>query len=144
MSGLKLTGTRHDAWAAALVAGAILALSFVLSPSPAGYGTHRKLLMPPCFMRLATSVPCPFCGMTTGFTHMARGHIQDAAQANLMAPAGFVACLIMAFLGLYGAITGRVWLPRLLGEQHFYRVLMILILALWAANLAIHFGGLHV
>jgi hypothetical protein len=144
MSALKLQGSRHDALAALLVCSSMILFSFLLHPNPRGFGTHRQLLLPPCFSRLVTRVPCPFCGMTTGFTWMARGDVAAAARCNLMAPPGFVAGWVLALLGLYGAVTGRGWLPAALAHPRFPRLLLIVIGAFWAANITLTLGWWHV
>lgn len=119
-------------------------LSALLPPSPSGFGTHRRLVPVPCGFRALTRVPCPFCGMTTGFAWMARGRIREAANANLMAPIAFMATCLLALLGLYGAVTGRGWLPAALAHPAFPRWLLGVVLAFWLINLTLHFGGWHV
>lgn len=126
---------RHASWQAFLIGTALLALSFVVHPDPRGFGTHRQLLMPPCFFRLLTHLPCPFCGMTTGYALMARGQVAKAAHCNLMAPPAFVATALLALLGLWGLLTGRHWLPRFMSNPIFPRLLLAVILAFWVANL---------
>jgi len=144
MSGLKLHGSRHDALAALLVCSSIILFSFLLHPDARGFGTHRELLLPPCFFRLVTRMPCPFCGMTTGFTWMARRDVAAAARCNLMAPPGFVAAGMFAVLGLYGVVCGRGWLPRVFSHPRFPKVLLGVILVFWLANLTLAFGLWHV
>jgi len=127
---------RHNESLQAFVIGTVLiGLSFVLHPDPRGFGTHRQLLMPPCFFRLLTHVPCPFCGMTTGYAQMARGHVRQAVQANLMAPGAFVLTAVIALLGLWGLLTGRDWIPRFARSKYFFNVLLAIILGFWVANI---------
>ena len=45
----------------------------------------------PCPLRLATGIPCPFCGMSTSVQHAVRLELEDAWAAN---PAGIVAVVI--------------------------------------------------
>jgi len=144
MSALRLGGSRKDAWAALLVCSSIIILSALLTPNPSGYGTHERLVPVPCGFRALTRVPCPFCGMTTGFADMAHGRLRAAANANLMAPLGFVVTCALALLGLYGVVSGRGWLPVACHHPAFPRWLLALILAFWLINLALHFGGWHV
>jgi hypothetical protein len=88
------------AWGMLLSACAVLAVAAWLQPSPAGYGTHTQLGLPPCnFLRL-THLPCPSCGMTTCFTWMVRGQIAKAFLAN---PFG-----ILAFLGTVTTIPAAI------------------------------------
>ena len=144
MSALKLGGSRYDAWTALLVCASALVLSALLQPSASGYGTHRQLCLPPCAFRMVTRLPCPFCGMTTGFAWMAKGQVRRAANANSMAPPGFVATCLLALLGLYGVVSGRGWLPAVLRRPAFPNWLLGIILAFWLVNLALQVEGWHV
>jgi hypothetical protein len=126
---------RNESLQAFVIGTTLIALSFVLHPDPHGYGTHRQLLMPPCFFRAVTHLPCPFCGMTTGYTLMARGHVAPAAQCNLMAPPAFALTIILALLGLWGLLTGRDWIPRFARAKVFFNLILAAILVFWVANL---------
>ncbi|MEI6503674.1 MAG: DUF2752 domain-containing protein, partial [Armatimonadota bacterium] len=126
---------RNESLQAFVIGAVLIGLSFFLHPDPRGFGTHQQLLMPPCFFRLLTHLPCPFCGMTTGYAQMARGHVAQAARANLMAPGAFVLTGIIALLGLWGLLTGRDWIPRFARGKHFLSVLLTIILTFWVANL---------
>ena len=83
----------------ALVAlsGPVLAIAAWLEPDPAGVGTHKQLGLGGCTVLTLTGWPCPMCGMTTCFTHMA--HL-DPIQALIAQPFGVVlfalTCLIAA------------------------------------------------
>jgi hypothetical protein len=119
---------------------AVLLTCSLLTPDPRGYGTHRQLLMPPCVLHAITGVPCPFCGMTTGFAHMARGQVLAAARANLMAPPIFLLTIVIGLLALWGAVTARPWVPALVRTPSFSRWLLVVILLFWAANIALHYS----
>lgn len=70
-------------WAGlALGAFTVLALARWLTPDPSGFGTHLQLGLPPCGFRYFTSLPCPACGLTTAFAHMARLEITSAVHAH--------------------------------------------------------------
>jgi hypothetical protein len=126
---------RIESIEALVICGALIALSFVLRPDPRGFGTHQQLLMPPCFFRLVTHLPCPFCGMTTGYALMARGRAGEAAHCNLMAPAAFALTAVIGLLGLWGLLTGRDWVPRWARSRQFPNVLLAIILVFWIANI---------
>lgn len=136
--GNGLRTRRLCALQAFIVAAGILALAFALQPDPRGFGTHEHLLLPPCLFRTLTHVPCPFCGMTTGFALMARGHLQAAAASNLMAPPAFAATLLVALLALWGLLSGREWAPPTVRRRSFPRVLLVVIVVFWIANILNH------
>jgi hypothetical protein len=121
-----------------VICAAVLAASFWLQPDPEGFGTHRQLLMPPCFFRTLTRVPCPFCGMTTGFAHMARGEVRAAFVCSIMAPPAFGLTILLALGGLWGVTTGRKWWPKAVEEPGFPRSLLFIILLFWAGNLVVY------
>lgn len=58
----------------ALPTGIVLGLAMYLTPDPAGFGTHRQLGLSGCVLLTWTGWPCPMCGMTTTFSHLA--HLQ--------------------------------------------------------------------
>ncbi len=94
-------------WAGFLIAG--FALAIRLEPDPRGFGTHQRLGLPPCSVRLWLGVPCPSCGGTTAFAWFVRGHWIAALQAN---PAAFGLALLSALMipwSLYSAVIARLW-----------------------------------
>ncbi len=62
----------------------ILLVASWLSPDPRGFGTHTQLGLPACAFRALTTLPCPACGLTTGFAHMVRGDVLAALHANAL------------------------------------------------------------
>ena len=42
-----------------------------LTPAASGHGTHKQLGLGTCSILAPTGVPCPVCGMTTSFSHLA-------------------------------------------------------------------------
>lgn len=91
----------------AVPSGAVLALARSLQPDPSGMGTHRQLGLGGCAMLTGTGVPCPMCGMTTTFSHLA--HL-DLVRGVLNQPFGLVLFLgtVLAFsLGLSDALVPR-------------------------------------
>ena len=89
---------------------AVLALAARLAPSERGYGTHQQLGLPPCSFPALTGFPCPSCGWTTAFAHVAHLQVVQAFRAQ---PFGALLCLstalagALAFAGL--AFRARVW-----------------------------------
>jgi hypothetical protein len=126
---------------AAIVAGlaaAPLLVAATLTPNPDGHGTHTQLGLPPCGWVLAFAKPCPTCGMTTAFTHMADGRLDLAFLAQ---PAGALLALLAAavfWIALHTALTGSRALPAVLGgiRARHAVALLVVVLAGWFATLA--------
>ncbi|MFG0333255.1 MAG: DUF2752 domain-containing protein [Maioricimonas sp. JB049] len=95
------------AWSLFLLAG--FALAFWLEPDPRGYGTHTRLGLPPCSLRILLGVPCPSCGATTAFAHFVRGQWIAAVEANVAAFVLAVTCATMIPWCWYSAWRGRLW-----------------------------------
>lgn len=55
----------------AVPSGGVLGTALWLDADPAGVGTHRQLGLGGCTILTSFGVPCPMCGMTTTFTHLA-------------------------------------------------------------------------
>ena len=94
----------------ASAAGA-LALAGWLRPDQRGYGTHTQLTHGPCVFRWITGIPCPTCGMTTSFAHMARLQVRQALRVQPFAAVLFVAVAAVVPVGLVAVARGRG--PRL-------------------------------
>ena len=88
-----------------------------------------------CFFRTMTHLPCPFCGMTTGFALMARGRVAAATQSNFMAPPAFIATALIFLLGVWGLVTRRRWIPTFVRTKTFAKLLLAVLLAFWIANI---------
>jgi hypothetical protein len=104
----RATPLGRFAWAL-LGAGcaAVVALSAWLTPDPQGFGTHRQLGLPPCEFGSMTGIPCPGCGLTTSFAHMAHGHVIAGFAAHLMGPPLFLMTLFVAFYAPYAIVKRR-------------------------------------
>ena len=91
-----------------LTTGPVLAIAALLEPSPAGVGTHKQLGLGGCTVLTLTGWPCPMCGMTTTFSHMA--HLSPV-EALWTQPFGVVLFLItLTAFGIGGAaIAGLGW-----------------------------------
>ncbi|QDU39914.1 hypothetical protein Mal4_42680 [Maioricimonas rarisocia] len=95
------------AWSLFLIAG--FGLAFWLDPDPRGYGTHTRLGLPPCSLRILFGIPCPSCGGTTAFAHFVRGQWIAAVEANVAAFVLAVTCATMIPWCWYSAWRGRLW-----------------------------------
>lgn len=92
------TGWRCLAVAAAVFPIALLAVAGTLRPSGSGLGTHQQLGLPPCSVRMLFGIRCPACGMTTSWSHFARGEWAGSLAANA---GGFLlACYAVLFSGV--------------------------------------------
>lgn len=56
---------------------------------------------PTCLLRILTGLPCPGCGMTRAWVHVAHGDLLTAFEYNLFGPIGMaVAVGIVAYVGV--------------------------------------------
>jgi hypothetical protein len=124
----------------ALPAAAVLVTAAAIHPDARGYDTHTQLGLPPCGLLQRTGMPCPTCGMTTAFAHMARGHILAALRAQACGTALFLLMLAAALAGTAQVIGG--W--NLLGRLRFRMWWLWALLAAATAGWAIKMGlGLY-
>jgi len=122
--------------------GVVLTIARLLTPDPGGMGTHRQLGLGGCAMLTTTGVPCPMCGMTTTFSHLA--HLEPL-QAALTQPFGLVlfACTVAGFsVGLADLIRPRGRWRRALSwvDRHEAAVAGSLLLGLvlgWAYKIVV-------
>ncbi len=94
-------------WAAlACGALAVLAIARILHPDPSLVGTHVQLGLPPCVFLASTGLPCPTCGLTTSFAHMARLEITMALRAHWLGPLLFALTFLAIPLGVFACMRG--------------------------------------
>ncbi len=129
---------RIGAAGAALACLAPLVFAAMLSPDPAGHGTHRQFGWPPCGMLMATGRPCPTCGMTTSWAHAAHGQWVDAFITQ---PGGLLLCLLAAavfWVALHTAVFGSRALDLALNllQPKLLLVLAAILLGSWVYKLA--------
>lgn len=96
---------------AALGVGAVILLATAggLEPDPRGFGTHEQLGLAPCGFARVTGWRCPTCGMTTAWSHAARGNVRSALAASGGGTVLFGLTIIAAPWAIASAIAGR-WL----------------------------------
>lgn len=82
----------------------IVLLSYQLTPSAMGYGTHEQLGLPPCGFLTITGYPCPSCGLTTSFVHFAHGNLAASLSAQPFGTCLFLVLVIMAFFTVWAII----------------------------------------
>lgn len=121
--------------------GLVLAIARALTPDPAGVGTHRQLGLGGCALLTFTGTPCPMCGMTTTFSHLAHLEIW---QGVINQPFGLIlfALTVLSFsVGAYDLLTGVGLWRRLLRvverwETHVAVALMIGLILGWTYKIA--------
>ncbi len=96
-----------------LPAWVVLGVAATLDADPLGHGTHKQLGLGTCTILAMTGWPCPMCGMTTTFTHMAHG---SPIEAVLTQPFG----VLLFLLTLATAVLSLVELVR--PHQRFLRI----------------------
>lgn len=86
---MRIAGSLHlPRWlrwlslAAGILCLALLIVAWQLSPESAGLGTHQQLGLPPCTVVAMWGIRCPACGMTTSWSWLTKGYLQNAAIAN--------------------------------------------------------------
>jgi hypothetical protein len=98
---------RRVTWLAGVaVSACLLGTARALTPDPRGFGTHTQLGLPACLFRHWTGVPCPACGLTTSFAHMARGAFAAAWRSQPVGPMAFMCVICTLPLCVYAAVRG--------------------------------------
>jgi hypothetical protein len=97
-----------------------------------------------CEFLYRTGLPCPSCGMTTSFSHMAHG--QPLASVYVQ-PMGAVLCVLTAaafWVSSYMVFTGRpvLRLLRLVPARYYLLPLMFFAIAAWGWKIYIHTHGM--
>lgn len=81
-----------------------------LVPDPSGLGTHRQLGLAECPTLARSGRPCPTCGMTTAFAHLADGSL---AKAWSVQPTAVFIALLAAGAAIWAAASA--WRGRSIG-----------------------------
>ncbi len=111
---------------AAVACVAPLILTAFLRPDPRGVETHVQLGLPPCTLYRFTSIPCPFCGMTTAFALTTHGEVQRALHVQPVGCLVYLLCAVSSVWFLLCAVRGRPWKdPR---RQQWWRTAEIVAL----------------
>lgn len=120
----------------------VVLLSFELSPSAEGHGTHRQLGLPPCGFLTVTGYPCPSCGLTTSFAYFVRGNVLDSLRAQ---PFGTVLFLVFIFIGMISVVgmVKRIPLSYFLDSSFFEKtqvMLLVMCLVSWVYKIYVMHG----
>jgi hypothetical protein len=85
----------------------MLATGFILSPNPAGTGTHQQMGMPPCQMLARSGIPCPTCGCTTAVSNFSHGNLWTSFRTQPFGFALAAVALLLTPLAGFGILTGK-------------------------------------
>lgn len=84
----------------------VTVVGLILTPSPAGHGTHTQLGLPPCPSVLFYQRPCPGCGLTSSFTALLHLRIGESFADHPFGPLFYLLWTLSAFACLYGFLKG--------------------------------------
>jgi hypothetical protein len=131
-AGAAPAGRRHDprlAWALAGAGGlAGLAVLHVWTPAE-----HGGFIL--CPLRLFAGLPCPGCGMTRAFAHLAKGEWAAAWRDHPLAP--FLAAeLALGWAAWGAALAGWLRAPRISRPHLIAAGHAAVLVGLWIGRLA--------
>jgi hypothetical protein len=84
----------------------VIVTARMLVPKESGMGTHTELGFPPCTFYVLTKLPCPGCGLTTSFSHLAHLQFVKAFKVHPFGPILFAAVLLMIVQKVIVLCTG--------------------------------------
>ncbi len=121
---------------------AVLAIASALEPAAAGVGTHMQLGLNGCSVLMSTGWPCPMCGMTTTFAHMADASPLEAARTQPFGVVLFMLTLAAASLGWAELVWPagrwrRVRAHALAGELQIALAVLVAMALGWAYKAAV-------
>lgn len=94
-----------------------------------GMGTHEQLGLPQCLFFAWTKLPCPACGLTTAFSHLAHGEVTASLHVHPLGVALFALTLACVPTALYGLLRGAK-LSAFLERIRVGRAALFLVMAL--------------
>jgi len=117
----------------ALGALSVMALALTLRPAADGHGTHERLGLPPCGWVLVFNRPCPTCGMTTAFSHAAKGDLLTAMRTQPMGLLLVMGTATVFWTGAHAAASGARVGPALalFNRKSVYLALVAAFLGAW-------------
>lgn len=127
----------------AAIPTAVLITAAFLTPDPSGHGTHTQLGLPPCGFLVITGCPCPGCGLTTAFAHLAHLDPVGAARANPFGIPLFLVSLFTIPVAIRGFVRGDAVLDTL-DDHHAEKVAGLLAVSgvvIWSVRVAMHVFG---
>ena len=121
----------------------ILYLARSLTPDPSGIGTHQQLGLTECGIITLFDIPCPMCGMTTTFTHLAHFQVWEGFVNQPYGTFLFLLNLYTIYIGFLELISPNkrhVTFIRMLEQRETWTLVILgggLILS-WIYKIAIH------
>ena len=136
--------TRLLAATVAFACLAALGVAAFLRPDPRGIGTHRQLGLAACQFHARTGIPCPTCGVTTSFAHLARGQIFASLYVQPLGTVLGLACIVAFWLAAHMAVSGRAapGLLRRFSAGWWITAAMALVILAWMWKILIRVGGI--
>ncbi|MDP6506585.1 MAG: DUF2752 domain-containing protein [Planctomycetota bacterium] len=121
-----------------LFALTLLGIAAWLKPNPMGMGTHEQLGLPSCSFLIHYGKPCPFCGMTTSYSHMVRGQVLQSARTH---PLGAILAFVTFLVPLYSGsvlVRRKPFFPKLYYRRWPWLLLALVVLCLlsWVYKIA--------
>jgi hypothetical protein len=137
--GRSRRAVHRGIWLLLCAASIVLLLTArALTPAVSGQGTHTQLGLPPCGFHFLTSVPCPACGLTTAFAHMAHLQPWEALRAHPLGVVLFALAVAAVPLTLLG--FARAWPPgetfERLRLERWVLATALAAIAVWLARVA--------
>lgn len=117
----------------------VIGVAAWLTPSDRGIGTHRQMGLPACGLYSVTGWPCPTCGMTTAFSHVAHGQLLSALRVQPAGALFAVGVVVASVVAVYVLITGRsigAWLAWNVTPLRIGMMVVGLIVMGWAYKAA--------
>lgn len=125
-----------------LPAWVVLGIAVYLEPETKGFGTHQQLGLGGCTVLTMSGYPCPMCGMTTTFTHMAHLSPWMALKTQPFGVVLFLGTLATAMVALTEGLFPRgrwrrIWAFTGQYENRIALALLAGLLAGWIYKIAI-------
>jgi len=99
-----------------------------LTAAASGAGTHEQLGLPRCGFLAWFEIPCPACGLTTAFAHLARCEFVRAVQVHPLGVPLFFLTLALLPVSLWG-IARRASIVQVVDRVEADRWALYLVLA---------------
>lgn len=96
--------------------------------TPAGMADGPTL----CVFRIATGLPCPACGLTRSWVHMAHLELGQAWMFNAFGPLFFVLTVVAVLVAVAVLVSGRSGWAAPLMSRRVQRVGLVVV-AVWFA-----------